>query len=112
MIAGISMRSPAMEARRSLSAARSGEPGAYDRTGSFVGGGTRRFPLNAVIDPMDGIGCSDALAAFVSAALLRAPRGGFTAGADIIRRGEGSDPQITRIFKIPEARKRSNMRSR
>ena len=93
-----------------MTAARSGEPGAYDRTGSFVGGGTRRFPLNAVIDPMDGIGWSVALAAFVSAALVRAPRGGFTAGADIIRRGEGSDPQITRIFKIPEARKRSNMK--
>src|SRR5512132_1767196 len=48
MTSGMSMRSAAIALRRALSSARSGDPGAYARTGSLTGGGTLRFPLNAV----------------------------------------------------------------
>src|SRR5678815_272915 len=46
MMIGISIRSPAIDASRALSDVRSGDPGAYERTGSFTGVGTRRMPLN------------------------------------------------------------------
>src|SRR5450759_3321957 len=48
MMRGMSIRSLDIERRRSFSAALSGDPGAYLLTGSFTGGGTRRFPLNPV----------------------------------------------------------------
>jgi hypothetical protein len=47
MMSGMSTRSPDIDASRSFSATRSADPGAYCLTGSFTGGGTRRFPLNA-----------------------------------------------------------------
>src|SRR5439155_16725674 len=47
MTTGMSARSPAICSKRALSSARSGEPGAYDFTGSLTGGGTRRIPVNA-----------------------------------------------------------------
>ena len=40
-------RSAAIDLRRAFSSARSGEPGAYERFGSFTGCGTRRMPPNA-----------------------------------------------------------------
>ena len=46
------MRSFAIDSRRDLSSARSGEPGAYDFTGSFTGVGTRRTPVKADLSPM------------------------------------------------------------
>lgn len=46
MMSGISMRSLAIDSRRALSSVRSGDPGAYDFTGSFTGVGTRRTPVN------------------------------------------------------------------
>src|SRR5687767_15133231 len=46
MMIGISTRSDAIDASRALIEARSGDPGAYERTGSLIGGGTRRMPLN------------------------------------------------------------------
>jgi hypothetical protein len=46
MMIGISTRSFAICFSRALTSARSGEPGAYDFTGSLTGGGTRRVPLN------------------------------------------------------------------
>src|SRR5687768_5238574 len=46
MMIGISTRSVAIEASLALSDERSGVPGAYERIGSFTGGGTRRIPLN------------------------------------------------------------------
>jgi hypothetical protein len=48
MTIGISTRSPAIEASLAFRRSRSGDPGAYDRTGSFTAGGTRRIPLNPV----------------------------------------------------------------
>src|SRR5687767_1728708 len=58
MMTGISMRSEAIFDNRALSSARSGDPGAYVRTGSFTGFGTRRLPLNATIAAGAGeIGC-------------------------------------------------------
>src|SRR5689334_10251351 len=91
MTTGISMRSDAIDASRDLSAARSGEPGAYERTGSFTGGGTRRLPLKPVSSPMLGIGWLVAFAGDgVSEAVPRcAARGGFTVGADMGSRGRG-----------------------
>ena len=41
---GISIRSPDISARRCWSAARSGLPGAYPRTGSLTAGGVRKIP--------------------------------------------------------------------
>src|SRR5688500_7968907 len=59
MITGMSIRSFAISASRFLSDARSGDPGAYERTGSLTGGGTRRVPVNpttgaGVCAPGDG----------------------------------------------------------
>src|SRR5262245_4284745 len=92
MTTGISMRSDAMDVRRSLSAARSGEPGAYERTGSFTGRGTRRLPLKPVSSPMFGSGWSVVFAAddVAEAAPRCAARGGFTVGADMGSPGRGS----------------------
>src|SRR6185312_8244411 len=49
MISGMSAFSSAMLLSRAFNSRFSGEPGAYARTGSFTGGGTRRFPLNPLI---------------------------------------------------------------
>jgi len=49
MIAGMSILSFDMLLSLSFSVALSGEPGAYDFTGSFTGVGTRRFPLKPEI---------------------------------------------------------------
>jgi len=87
------MRSDAMDSRRALRAARSGEPGAYDRTGSFAGTGTRRLPLKPVSSPMLGTGwlVTPAGAGTSEAAPRCAARGGFTAGADMGSRGRGCE---------------------
>jgi len=79
-----------MDASRCLRAVFSGDPGAYERTGSFTAGGTRRLPLKPLSSPMVGIGWFVALAgAGVSEAAARGLRGGFTAGADMGSRGRG-----------------------
>jgi hypothetical protein len=62
MTTGISVRSLDIESRRALSSARSGEPGAYRRMGSFTGAGTRRWPvtlLTATDDPEPVVGGTD-----------------------------------------------------
>jgi hypothetical protein len=48
MMIGMSSFSPAICFRRAFSSARSGVPGAYDRLGSFTGGGTRRAEVCGV----------------------------------------------------------------
>jgi hypothetical protein len=50
----MSMRSLDIVFSLSLSAARSGLPGAYDFTGSFTGAGTRLLPLKPAIARGDG----------------------------------------------------------
>ena len=50
MTSGISGHSFSIAARRVLSAARSGEPGAYERMGSFVIAAGRRLPSNGALD--------------------------------------------------------------
>jgi hypothetical protein len=49
MMIGISIFSAAIFSRRAFNSARSGLPGAYDRFGSLIGGGTRRMPANAAV---------------------------------------------------------------
>src|SRR5262249_40181972 len=58
MMSGMSIFSLAICFSRALSDARSGEPGAYDRMGSFTGGGTRRWPLKAEIVEDIALECS------------------------------------------------------
>src|SRR5687767_904477 len=86
MMIGISMRSPAIFERRALSSTRSGEPGAYMRTGSFTGFGTRRFPLKPTSPPpawttgCDGVAGTGACCSRAAAAW---DFGGLATGADM-----------------------------
>src|SRR5436190_23761570 len=50
MTSGMSIFSLAIALSLAFSDARSGEPGAYERIGSLMGGGTRRCPLNATYE--------------------------------------------------------------
>jgi hypothetical protein len=56
--------------RLALSAARSGVPGAYDRTGSFTGGGAWRVALKPATPAVDGTGCGWLVAGDDGVALL------------------------------------------
>ena len=50
---GIASRSAAISSRRCLSSARSGEPGRYDRIGSFTAAGGRKIPgalIGAIVE--------------------------------------------------------------
>jgi hypothetical protein len=66
MMSGMSTRSLAIVSSRAFSSVRSGDPGAYDLTGSFTGGGTRRIPVNADSNPdrdvPAGVDCGDSAA--------------------------------------------------
>src|SRR5687768_14106057 len=48
MMTGMSARSFAIRSRRALSSTRSGDPGAYDLTGSLIGVGTLRTAFTPV----------------------------------------------------------------
>src|SRR5918912_813228 len=85
MLSGISMRSLAICCRRALSSRFSGEPGAYARTGSFTGIGTRRMPVKPTMPPPVTVGWDGVAGtgASCSLALAAVDFGGGATGADI-----------------------------
>src|SRR6185437_1022687 len=84
MISGISTFSPAMLLSRAFSSRFSGEPGAYDRTGSLTGGGTWRLPLNPLMPSgtyaVRAVGVGSPVASLLADAAVRC---GCVAGADM-----------------------------
>src|SRR5688500_1174043 len=91
MITGMSIRSFAMSVSRFLSDARSGDAGAYERTGSLTGGGTRRVPVNPATGAGSGaLGAAECVVALsVDGFADRADRRGFASrtgmGAETVR---------------------------